>query len=60
MDNVLHKSLLIGHQQYYVNGDFAYVLRPWLKVPFKRKFPSSAEHIDNTTMSAVRVLVEKS
>lgn len=57
MKNLLQQSLLVWPQKYYKHGDPAYVLLPWLQEPINRTFASPAEHIVNTTLSAVRVSV---
>lgn len=60
MDNVLEQSLHVEGQQYYIYGDPAYILRPWLQVAFSRTFATPEQLLVNKTMSAVRVSVEHS
>ena len=40
MDAILSGNLLIAGKQYCVNGDPAYVLRPWMQVGFCSKAKS--------------------
>ena len=60
MDNSLEQSLHVQGQQYYIYGDPAYILRPWLQVAFSRAFATPEQQFLNKTMSAVRVSVEHS
>lgn len=58
MDDILRDSLLIDDRQFYIYGDPAYILRPWLQVAFNTSF-SNASHLNhNASMSSVRESVE--
>jgi hypothetical protein len=50
--------MLIAERQYYLYGDPAYTLRPYLQVGYKGSSLSAEETSFNTAMSKVRVAVE--
>lgn len=52
------QTLLTEGRQFYLYGDAAYMLRPWLQVPFERLNATPAQAVYNTRNSAVRVSVE--
>jgi nuclease HARBI1 len=54
----LRSSLVISNRQYYVYGDPAYILRPFLQVGFKGSSTTPEELAFNASMSEVRVAVE--
>lgn len=54
MENFLH----IDGVQFYIFGDSAYLLRPWMQRPFFRELATLDEKLFNTAMSSVRVAVE--
>lgn len=54
----LASSLLVGGRQFYIYGDPAYVLRPYLQVGFKGSVLSDEQKAFNKSMSLVRVSVE--
>lgn len=56
----LQEALLIDGEYYYIYGDSAYMLRPWMQRPFQHGLCSAQEAIFNAAMSAVRVTVEHS
>jgi hypothetical protein len=58
IDQVLQNSLLISGRQYYLYGDVAYTLRPYLQTGFRGSTISSDEMAFNASMSKVRVTVE--
>ena len=51
-------SLLISGRQYYLYGDLAYTLHPYLQTGFRGSAISSDEVAFNASMSKVRVTVE--
>ena len=54
----LETTLKIGDRQFYLYGDSAYTLKPWIQVPFS-KLPLSGVQLEfNRLMSTVRVPVE--
>lgn len=57
-EDVMEGSLVIDGIQYYIYGDSAYLLRPWMQRPFVREFATNAQLLFNTEMSSLRVLVE--
>jgi DDE superfamily endonuclease len=58
IDQVLQTTLSISGRQYYIYGDVAYTLRPYLQVGFKGSTLSPDEVVFNLSMSKVRVAVE--
>jgi DDE superfamily endonuclease len=58
LDNVLRSSMVIADRQYYLYGDPAYTLRPYLQVGFKGSVLGPDEVAFNFSMSKVRVTVE--
>lgn len=58
LDDILENSLLIDGQQFYIYGDQAYMIRPWLQVAFSRAWASEQQIQFNTAMSSVRETVE--
>ena len=58
LENELERFPTIGQNQYYVYGDSAYLLRPWMQRPFINAVSSEDERLFNKKMSAVRVAVE--
>lgn len=57
-DATLQSSLTIGDEQYYIYGDLAYVLRPWMVCPYYTARATPEQQMFNLAMSAVRVSVE--
>ena len=55
---ILEEYLLSDGEYYYIYGDSAYLLRPWMIRPFTRGVCSEQEAAFNTMMSEVRVSVE--
>lgn len=58
VDDQLRETLLIDAQQFYIYGDPAFVLRPWMQVGFNRAFATPAQHTFNAAMSSAREAVE--
>ena len=58
-NNVWSECLYIDGEWYYIYGDSAYLLRPWMQRPFTRGICSDGESDFNTRMSEVRVSVEQ-
>ena len=58
LEERLQGCLNIGGRQYYLYGDAAYMMRPWMQVAFPRIWATVEQEIYNTRMSAVRVSVE--
>ena len=58
IDQVLQMFLLISERQYYLYGDVAYTLCPYLKLGFKGSERSPEEVALNEAMSKVRITVE--
>jgi hypothetical protein len=58
IDQVLQNSLLISGRQYYLYGDVACTLRPYLQTGFRGSIISSDKMAFNASMSKVRVTVE--
>lgn len=58
LDAVLSSTMNINGRQFYLYGDPAYILRPWLQVGFSRTFATPAQLIHNAAMSAAREAVE--
>jgi hypothetical protein len=58
IDHILQTSLSISGRQYYIYGDVAYTVRPYLKVGFKGTTLSPEEVAFDSSMSKVRVAVE--
>jgi len=54
----LARSLVVGGRQFYIYGDPAYVLRPYLQIGFRGSTLTDEEKEFNKQMSAVRVSVE--
>ena len=54
----LAECLLVDGRQFYVYGDAAYVLHPWMQTAFNSIALTDEEGEYNTDMSAVRVTVE--
>lgn len=57
-DEVLEQSLFINGRQFYIYGDKAYLLRPWMQRPFILVENGSDEAWVNHEMSRVRIIVE--
>lgn len=58
LDNALSETLLIDGEQFYIYGDAAFLLRPWIQVGFNRAFATPPQLIFNSAMSASREAVE--
>jgi nuclease HARBI1 len=58
LDNVLRSSMVIADRQYYLYGDPAYTLRPYLQVGFKGSALGPDEVAFNFAMYKVHVTVE--
>jgi hypothetical protein len=58
IDHILQTSLSISERQYYIYGDVAYTLRPYLQVGFEGLTLSPEDVAFNSSMSKVRVTVE--
>ena len=56
----LWNSLTMGDRQYYIYGDAAYVLSPWLQTAYERIGASDEQEWYSKRMSAARVIVERS
>lgn len=54
----LEEHLLVDDRQFYIFGDAAYNLKPWLQKPFNCNNLSPLQRQFNSSMSAVRVAVE--
>lgn len=57
-DEILENFLMVEGVYFYIFGDSAYLLRPWMQRPFYRGLATEAQRTFNTKMSAVRVSVE--
>jgi hypothetical protein len=58
IDDNLRSSLVIFSRQYYLYGDPAYILRPYLQVGFKSSSTTPEKIAFNASMSKVRVTAE--
>ena len=58
LDDILQEKMIINSTQYYIYGDPAYVIRPWLQVGFKGTDLSADRLEFNQRMSRVRMSVE--
>jgi hypothetical protein len=58
IDDNLGSSLVISNRQFYLYGDPAYILRPYLQVGFKGSSTTPEEIAFNSSMSKVRVTAE--
>lgn len=58
LDDSLSETLLIGGDQFYIYGDAAFLLRPWMQVGFNRAFATPPQLMFNSAMSAAREAVE--
>ena len=58
LNEELQNCLNINGDQFYIFGDKAYVLRPWLQVGFDSVNATAEQQIFNTEMSRVREAVE--
>jgi hypothetical protein len=58
IDQVLQNSLLISGRQYYLYGEVAYTLRPYLQAGFRGSTISSDEMAFNASMWKFHVTVE--
>ena len=58
LQDSLQNCLHINGRQFYIYGDAAYVLKPWLQVVFPRAGASFERQIFNTRMSGVRIAVK--
>eukprot|EP00171_Calliarthron_tuberculosum_P002822 IDg2822t1 len=56
-ESLLQASLNIENRQFYIFGDSAYSIRPWLMRPFVGNL-TTEQHDFNSKMSAIRVAVE--
>lgn len=57
LDDVLPEALMVGDGQYYLYGDSAYMVRPWLQAAFKGVMTPEPEDC-NATMKVPRTSVE--
>lgn len=57
-NEVLSQCLFIDGEWFYIYGDAAYLLRPWMQRPYTRGVCSATEELFNKKMSEVRVCVE--
>jgi len=58
IDDILRVNLNIGNIQYYIYGDQAYAIRPWLQVAFPRQNITPEQIAFNTSMNKPRTAVE--
>lgn len=58
MDDILLDNLSINDVQYYIYGDQAYAIRPWLQVAFPRQHVTVDQLAFNTSMNKPRTAVE--
>lgn len=58
LDEAMLQSLLVDDTQYYVYGDPAFVMRPWLQVGFPCNVGGVVEEQFNSAMSSAREAVE--
>eukprot|EP00171_Calliarthron_tuberculosum_P001560 IDg1560t1 len=58
LDAALQDALCIDNVQYYLYGDQAYILRPWMQTAFPRSSASAEQVAYNTSMNAARIAVE--
>lgn len=57
-EQVMSDSFNIEGRQYYVYGDSAYLIRPYMQRPFLNGFATAEQVAFNSEMSSLRVLVE--
>lgn len=57
-NDLLRDKLYREGTWFYIHGNFAYLLRPWMQRTFKRGISSKEEGTVNTRTSKVRVSVE--
>lgn len=57
-ESVLRDNMYIAGIQYYIYGDSAYLLRPWMQLPYFRDMATAEQVGFITAMSKVRVAVE--
>lgn len=60
MDTILKQTLNIVGKQYYIYGDPAYILWPWIQIYFSREFETCQQILLNKKMQKVLVSVENS
>lgn len=48
LDDVLPEALIVNGDQYYVHGDSACMVRPWLQAAFRRLMTPDQEDCNNT------------
>ena len=58
-NEILQECLNVEGSYYYIYGDSAYLLRPWMQRPFSRGLSTAEQLAFNTAMSEVRVSVEQ-
>ena len=58
IEQKLESCLLLSDRQFYIYGDAAYVLRPWLQTAFDRATATMEQAIYNTGMNRPRTSVE--
>lgn len=58
LEQMLQHILVIEGSHYYIYGNEAYLLRPWIQTDFDRVSVSETQRVYNTEMSKVCVSVE--
>lgn len=58
-EQVLRDFLLVNQEYFYIFGDSAYLLRPWMQRPLSRDLEKPNQLLFNTAMNDVRVSVEQ-
>jgi nuclease HARBI1 len=58
IEDDLQRALVVGGRQYYIYGDPAYVLRPYLQVGYHGTDLTIEQKAFNASMSSVRISVE--
>jgi hypothetical protein len=58
IERSLSESLLINGEQYYIYGDLAYILRPYIQVGFQGPNLTTEQASFNSSKSLVRIAVE--
>jgi len=58
MDTLRQQHLSLDNTQYFIYGDAAYMLRPWIQIPFPRSLAAEPQPDYNKRMSSVREAVE--
>ena len=58
LDDILRDYMNINGDQYYIYGDAAYAMRPWLQIAYARRTATDEQRVFNTSMNKPRTAVE--